>query len=239
MTETAEAMLNGERGYKKVILDGEDYYVFYKPFERADVPGRAMADLGWSAAVILPENDIFGDYIQLHYIVLVIAICGLLLLLFSCYIFIHSQLVPLRQLEKSAQRIAGGFYDEHIPDSRKQDEVGRLHRHFQEMQQSLATRMGEMQQLSATLKERGDELQATYEQAEAADKMKTNFLYNMSDQMMSPVGGIFKGVKAIRDHSQELTEEETNRLVNEIHKRGEKVTALLNQLITDSERIMK
>ena len=57
--------------------------------------------------------------------------------------------------------------------------------------------------------------------------------------MMSPVGGIFKGVKAIRDHSQELTEEETNRLVNEIHKRGEKVTALLNQLITDSERIMK
>ena len=239
MKETAEAMLNGESGYEKVELDGEDYYVFYKPFERADVPGRAMATLGWSAAVILPKNDIFGDYIRLHYIVLIIAIVGLLLLLVSCFFFIHRQLVPLRQLEKSAQRIAEGCYDEPIPNSRQQDEVGRLQHHFQEMQQSLATRMGEMQQLSATLKERGEELQASYEQAQAADRMKTNFLYNMSDQMMAPVNGIFQSVKAISDRHHELTVQETDHLVDEIQKRGGKVTALLNQLITDSEKVMK
>lgn len=239
MKETAEAMLNGESGYEKVELDGEDYYVFYKPFERADVPGRAMATLGWSAAVILPKNDIFADYIRLHYIVLIIAIVGLLLLLVSCFFFIHRQLVPLRQLEKSAQRIAEGCYDEPIPNSRQQDEVGRLQHHFQEMQQSLATRMGEMQQLSATLKERGEELQASYEQAQAADRMKTNFLYNMSDQMMAPVNGIFQSVKAISDRHHELTVQETDHLVDEIQKRGGKVTALLNQLITDSEKVMK
>lgn len=238
MIETAEAMLNGETGYRKVELDGVDYYVFYKPFERANVPGRDSAKLGWSAGVILPEHDIFGDYIRLHYIVFIIAVIGLLLLLMSCYFFIHRQLLPLRQLEKSAQRIAEGCYDEPIPDSRQQDEVGRLQHHFQEMQQSLATRMGEMQQLSATLKERGEELQASYEQAQAADRMKTNFLYNMSDQMMSPISGIYQNVKAIRDHSDNLTEKETNHLVDEIQKRGDKVTALLNQLITESERIM-
>lgn len=238
MKETAEAMLNGESGYEKVELDGKDYYVFYKPFERADVPGRAMATLGWSAAVILPKNDMFGDYIRLHYIVLIIATVGLLLLLVSCFFFIHRQLVPLRQLEKSAQRIAEGCYDEPIPDSRQQDEVGRLQHHFQEMQQSLATRMGEMQQLSATLKERGEELQASYEQAQAADHMKTNFLYNMSDQMMTPVNGIFQSVKAISDSHHELTVQETDHLVDEIQKWGGKVTALLNQLITDSEKVM-
>lgn len=238
MKETAEAMLNGESGYEKVELDGKDYYVFYKPFERADVPGRAMATLGWSAAVILPKNDMFGDYIRLHYIVLIIATIGLLLLLVSCFFFIHRQLVPLRQLEKSAQRIAEGCYDEPIPDSRQQDEVGRLQHHFQEMQQSLATRMGEMQQLSATLKERGEELQASYEQAQAADHMKTNFLYNMSDQMMTPVNGIFQSVKAISDSHHELTVQETDHLVDEIQKWGGKVTALLNQLITDSEKVM-
>lgn len=238
MKETAEAMLNGESGYEKVELDGKDYYVFYKPFERADVPGRAMATLGWSAAVILPKNDMFGDYIRLHYIVLIIATIGLLLLLVSCFFFIHRQLVPLRQLEKSAQRIAEGCYDEPIPDSRQQDEVGRLQHHFQEMQQSLATRIGEMQQLSATLKERGEELQASYEQAQAADHMKTNFLYNMSDQMMTPVNGIFQSVKAISDSHHELTVQETDHLVDEIQKWGGKVTALLNQLITDSEKVM-
>ena len=238
MRETAAAMLNGETGYRKVILDGEDYYVFYKPFVRADVPGRALADLGWSAGVILPEDDIFGDYIMLHYIVIIIAVVGLLLLLLSCYFFIHRQLLPLRQLEKSAHRIAEGYYDEPIPDSRQQDEVGRLQRHFQQMQQSLSTRMGEMQQLSDTLKQRGEELQATYEQAQAADRMKTNFLYNMSDQMMAPIGGIFQSVKTISDRGGELSEEDINLLVEEIQKQGEKVTDLLNQLIKDSEKIM-
>ena len=41
----------------------------------------------------------------------------------------------------------------------------------------------------------------------------------------------------ISDPASELSEEETNRLVDEIHDRGSMVTALLNQLIADSEKI--
>ena len=238
MREAAQAMLNGETGYRYVNLDGEDYYVFFKPFERSAVQGRALEKLGWSAGIVLPEDDIFGDYKRLHYIVLIIAVVGLLLLLLSCRLLIHRQLVPLRQLEKSAQLIAEGCYDEKIPDSRRLDEVGRLHSHFQQMQQSLITKMGEMQQLSDTLKERGDALQATYEQAEAADRMKTNFLYNMSDQMMAPVNGIAKSAITMSDHCNELSEEDIDRLVGDIQRRGEKVTALLNKLIADSEKLI-
>ena len=105
------------------------------------------------------------------------------------------------------------------------------------MQQSLATRMGEMQQLTATLKQRGEELQATYEQAQAAERMKTNFLYNMSDQMMAPVDGIRKRVLTISQADKQLTEEEAGQLVDGIQQRGEKVTALLNQLIAESEKL--
>lgn len=237
MREAAKAMLNGGSGYQKVRLKGADYYVFYKPFERTIVPGRDSSKMRWSVGVILPEDDIFGDYIRLHYMVIAIAVGGLLLLLLPGYWFIHRQLLPLRQLERAAHRIAEGHYDEPIPDCRQQDEVGLLQRHFQKMQQSLSTRMGEMQQLSATLKERGEELQATYEQVQAAEQMKTNFLYNMSDQMMAPIGDIFKNVKTISDRGRELTEEDVNRLVDSIQKQGGKVTALLNQLIKDSESV--
>ena len=237
MTEAAQAMLNGETGYKYVKLDGEDYYVFYKPFERAEVMGRAMSRLGWSAGIIYPEDDIFGDYNHLLYTVLVIAVIGLALLLLSCRFYIRHQLLPLRKLEKSAQRIAEGGYDDPIRYSRRRDEVGRLQNHFREMQQSLATRMEEMQQLTATLKQRGEELQATYEQAQAAERMKTNFLYNMSDQMMAPVDGIRKRVLTISQADKQLTEEETSQLVDGIQQRGEKVTALLNQLIAESEKL--
>ncbi len=238
MAEAAQAMLDGGTGYKYFDLDGEDYYVFYKPFERAEVMGRAMSKLGWSAGIIYPEDDIFGDYNRLLYTVLIIAVIGLVLLLLSCRFYIRHQLLPLRKLEKSAQHIAEGDYDEPIRYSRRRDEVGRLQNHFREMQQSLATRMGEMKQLSETLKERGEELQATYEQAQAAERMKTNFLYNMSDQMMEPVDGIRKRVLTISDPSKQLTEEETDLLVDGIQQRGDKVTALLNQLIAESEKIM-
>jgi hypothetical protein len=60
----------------------------------------------------------------------------------------------------------------------------------------------------------------------------------MSDQMTSPVNDICKCVMTISDRTSELSEEETNRLVDEIQQRGEKITALLNQLIAESERIM-
>ena len=235
--DAVQAMTSGETGYKHVRMEGRDCYVFYKPFVRADVPGRAQTDLGWSAGIIYPEGDIFGDYNRLLNTVLIIAAVGLLLLLISCRLLIHRQLVPLRQLEVSAQRIAEGSYDAPIPDIPKQDEIGRLNRHFQNMQQSLATRMGEMQRASDVLKQRGEELQATYEQAQAGDRMKTNFLYNMSDQMMSPVSDITECVKRICDHTDELSEEETNRLVGRIQQRGEKMTALLNQLIAESEKV--
>ena len=237
MAEAAQAMLNGETGYKYFNLNGEDYYVFYRPFERAEVTGRAMSRLGWSAGIVYPEEDIFGDYNHLLYTVLIIAVIGLLLLFLSCRFYIRRQLLPLRTLERSAQRIAEGDYQESIQYSRRQDEVGRLQNHFREMQQSLATRMGEMSQLTATLKQRGEELQTTYEQAQAAERMKTNFLYNMSDQMMSPVDGIRQRVLTISQSDNQLTEEETCQLVDGIQLRGEKVTALLNQLIAESEKI--
>ena len=233
------AMTSGQTGYKRVTMEGQDCYVFYKPFVRAEVPGRAQIELGWSAGIIYPENDIFGGYNRLLTMVLIIAVVGLLLLLVHGRIFIHHQLVPLRRLERSAQAIAEGSYDESIAVSRRQDEIGRLQKHFQQMQRSLATRVGEMKHASDLLKERGEVLQAAYEEAEAGDRMKTNFLYNMSDQMMSPVSEINERVKTISSHISELSEEETSRLVDEIQQRGNKITALLNQLIAESEKIMQ
>ena len=80
-------------------------------------------------------------------------------------------------------------------------------------------------------------LQAAYEQAQGADRIKTNFLYNMSDQMKAPVNNILQSVKTICQHGSELTDEDTSKMVDEIMRRGEKVTALLNQLIADSEKL--
>lgn len=98
--------------------------------------------------------------------------------------------------------------------------------------------MSEMQQLTDTLQKRGEVLQATYEQAQGADRMKTNFLYNMSNQMTTPVNNINHHVKTVCARYNDLTEENVNQLIHEIRQEGEKITALLNRLITDSENII-
>ena len=237
--EVAKSMVEGQTGYKHVVLNDQDCYVFYKPFERAVVPGRHTEELGWSACIIYPEDDIFGDYNQLLYIVMIIAIVGLLLLLLLCQTFIHQQLLPLRQLANSAHRIAEGHYDEPIPDCRHQDEIGQLHQHFQKMQQSLSARVNELKLVSDTLQERGEVLQAAYDQAEVAERMKTSFLYNASNQMMAPVRDIYTNVMNIEKQYSELTEEEINKMVDEIQQQGGQITDMLNQLIVDSEKQMK
>lgn len=235
MKEAAEAMVSGETGYREFRMAGKDYYIFYKPFKRAAVRGRSMEELKWSAGIIYPEDDIFGEYNRLLYYVLAIAIVGLIVLFVLSRAIIHKQLIPLRLLTASAQRIARGNYNEKIPDSHQQDEIGRLQDHFQLMQQSLAANISELEQLTATLQERGEELNTAYERVRQADRMKTVFLHNMSDQMEEPAKAIMADVNALCDSSRRMDKDEVVRLTDDIGKQGEAIADLLDNLLRVSD----
>lgn len=233
--KAAEAMLSGNTGYLPFRMDGIDYYVFYKPFKRVSVPGRYIDDMGWSAGVIYPEDDIFGEYNHLTYYVFSIAIGGMLMLLILSYMIIHRQLLPLRMLEHAATRIAEGRYDEPIPDTRQQDEIGCLQEHFQQMQTALANHRVELRQLLTTLRVQSEGLHIAYDQAKKADSVKIAFLHHMSDQMVRPSQAICMDVDALcrLDGSQE--QELTHRLADDIDEQGKIITSLLNDLLKTSE----
>ena len=236
VAEAVQAMVAGETGYKRVFLNGTDNYVFYKPFKRSLVPGRFMEDLGWSAGIVYPENDIFGDYNHLLYVVLSIAGAGLLLLFLLCRTITYRQLKPLRLLTRSAQRIAEGHYDEPIPESHQQDEVGRLQDHFLQMQQSLAGHVGELQRLTATLREQGKVLEEAYHQAKEADRMKTAFLHHMTNQMMAPVNDVCNCVSTLCQYSQSMEQAEASQLADTIQQQGSVLADLLNNLLEVSQK---
>ena len=256
----AQAMVSGETGYKPFRMKGKDYYVFYKPFNRTAVPGRYMENLGWSAGIIYPEDDIFGDYEDLSNLVLAIAIIGLLLLFLLCRTIIHRQLKPLLMLTKSAQRIAKGHYDEPITDSRQEDEIGRLQQNFRHMQQSLAAQVAELEGLTATLKEHGKSLEATLKQTQKADRMKTAFLHNMTNQMIAPSdaivnavdalseGSVAEGVQPVAGDSQSVAGDlqsvagdlqSPTQQVDIIQKNGKAIAELLDHLIRLSDEDMR
>lgn len=225
--ETARAMMAGETGWHRFNNDGTDCLLFYKPFRRDSIPGRAMLDLGWSIGVVYPVNDIFGDSDRQLVIVVIIAVVSLLLLLVFCRWLIYRQLEPLHLLTESAQRIADGHFEDVIPDSRQQDEVGRLQNHFQQMQQSLSQRIGELYQLTEKLKDDGRRLSNAYEKAKIADRMKTEFMHNMTNQMLEPVVRIEESVKRFETDDEDMAR--TDSAI--IQKQGATITELLDDLL--------
>ena len=66
--------------------------------------------------------------------------------------------------------------------------------------------------------------------------MKTNFLYNMSNQMISPINEICSSVKEFRDQIGNMTEDTNKELVDNILTQGEKITSMLQQLLNESEK---
>lgn len=233
--EAVQAMVSGETGYRPFRMRGNDYYVFYKPFERNAIPGRSMEKLGWSVGIIYPEDDILGDYNDLSYFIFAIAtVCLLILFLLSRTIISH-QLMPLEMLSEKAQLIAKGNYDETIPDSHQKDEIGRLQDNFQQMQQNLSVHIGELEQLITTLRERGEGLRAAYNEAQKADRMKTAFLHNMTNQMLAPAETIDKDVDTLCKTSNP----NTSQLVDNIQQNGHTIAELLKNFIyiSDEERL--
>ena len=238
----AEAMVAGETGYKFFTMDGRNYYVFYKPFQRAKIPGRVMEKHGWSVGVVYPEEDIFGEYNSLLYVVLIIAVLGLLFFyLYSRYI-IHRQLKPLQLLTQSVQHIARGNYGETIPKTSRVDEIGQLQDCFQQMQQSLSAHVSELEQLTAKLQERGDGLRKVYQQAQEAERMKVAFLHHMTNPMMEPAREIANSVNVLcqsmsgEQQDDDVDSQVIGREVDSIQQQSKAITDALNRLLDVADK---
>lgn len=235
--EAVNAMMTGQKGYKRIRMDNKNCYVFFKPFTRNVVQGRYLEDLGWSVGVVYPEDDIFGAYNRLLSYVLLIAIVGILLLTLLCQLIIHRRLLPLLFLTKSAHHIANGHYNEPIPDSHQHDEIGQLQNHFQQMQLALAKHVDELENLNEELKGQGERLRVAYHQAQTADRLKTSFLHNMTNQMLSPVQLISERVDDMW-HLETMKPEDIDMMADDIQKQGEVITELLNHLLELSKEAL-
>ncbi|SDO06814.1 methyl-accepting chemotaxis protein [Prevotella communis] len=237
--ETLQQLLqqiqSGKSGYVPFNFYGFDSYIFYKPFKKVDVPMRSKDEMGWTMAVAMSKDSIFGEYNRLYNYAVIIAIGGLLLMLLACWAILFLRLRPLKMLTEKAQHIAEGHYDDPIPHTWGRDEIGSLQRNFIRMRRAVASQIGELEQLTDAIQQRSKELKSAYKQAQKADKMKTAFLHHMSDQMLPPAQVIDKDVEALRQIEGQAKWEETAKLVENIQKNGNTIARVLNHLLNQSE----
>ena len=236
LKEAADAMFKGESGYRPFTMNNAEHFIFYKPFARTTVKGRSMEELNWHVGIVYPKEDVYGEYNNLLWYVLAIAIIGLILMFILCHVIIRHMLKPLKLLTASAQRIAEGKFDEQIPDSHHTNEIGHLQDNFKAMQQSLAVNIGEMEQQKAILQEREEELKRAYNDIKKVDRMKTAFLHNMTNHMITPAAQIDKDVSTLCASSAST---DTLNLAENVQKNGDTITKLLNDLINMSEEEMR
>lgn len=142
-------MLNWEEGMRVIQLEGKTSFVFFKP----------MMTTGWSVAIVCQEEDIFGNFHRFQNVVVAIVLEGLLLMFLVFSRLIGKLLDPLRRLASQARVIAGGKFDNKLPEVSRMDEIGVLTRSFGEMQTSLVTYVDELTAATAKRERLEGELQ--------------------------------------------------------------------------------
>ena len=231
MKEAADAMMAGETGYKPFKMNGKDWYVFYRPFANKQLAGHNFAPLKWSVGEVCPEDDIFGSFYLLLYTVISLAVFGLIIFFLLCHAFIRKQLQPLRMLTSSAQRITEGNYNEPVPYTDREDEIGQLQYRFRRMQQSLAMHVSELKQLNESLKSRGEILEKSSEQSIENDRMKSKFLHYISNQMILPGDLIDKSVNKLCNNYHEMSIEAFEKEMGIIKQQSTTILQLLGHII--------
>ena len=184
--------------------------------------------------MVCPESDIFAAFNQLRRTVRLVTAIGLLLLLLSTWYVVSRRVRPLQQLVDSTHQMMQHEFTGDIPDSTRQDEIGRLQRRFKAMQKSLGSYISEVRQQSAVLEARHAELQQAYEHAKEEERVRNAVLHKMTKDMSAPVADIAAASRTICEEYQEMTDDYMDAMVDKIENDANQVGEMLNQLLRDA-----
>ena len=218
------AMIAGRSGMIETTVDGNPSFIFYRPVERT----------GWSIAIVCPKSDVFARYNNLLITVWVIIIIGLLLLLFACYQTVRRAMLPLKQLDSQAQRIAEGHFDEPMPQSLRHDSVGRLQNSFIKMQQSLSESVTNIRRVNTELEQSNEELTHAYKLQMEANRQKAAFIQDMYHEIRTPLNIISGFAQVLTSSLHELPPEEVKDITDRMQASADDITRLTQKLKTSN-----
>lgn len=229
--EAAKAVMSGKTGFLPFTLNGKKWQVFYKPFQLYEVPNRSMKHLNWSLGVVYPDEDIFGDYSHMLVHVLTITVIALLLFFLITRTVIRRQFKPLRKITRAANRIAAGNFKEKLTSTNRSDEIGLFQQHFQKMQMALEKRVGEQERLENELKEQREALTATLQKTQDDERVKLDFLHNISNEMIPPAETILKSVENLTDNYEEISLQQADQEASVIRDQSKVILHQLNVML--------
>ena len=210
-------MTAGKQGSMAVVIDDTPCQVCYQP----------VTGTPWSLAIVCPESDILRGYNKLVNIIILLIIIGLVGILFLCYKAVSQAIKPINQLLSKTQSIAKGNYEIQIPQSKREDAIGRLQNSFATMLQSLNFHVWSIRYTAEQTQQSNEKLTQATRIAKEADKHKATFIQNVSHQIRTPLNIIMGFTQVLREENMQMSEEEMKSITDTMTHN----TILLNRMV--------
>ena len=229
---TIREMVAGKTGKTVFTHDSVHYYAAYMPFKPSAIPGRQVNSLGWSIAVIYPQNELFSQYDPGFRYTILIILAGILLLVIGANEVSRISLKPLRRLTHVSRSVASGNYLSTDVDTTRTDEVGRFQSLFNKMQKSISDHMERLLDLSRKEESRREDLALTYAKTKEVEMHRSTFFGKMTHQMADVTTDIYDDVEKIYESGGVMKEEELKKALDRIESNGLKVTEILSDMLS-------
>ena len=181
-------MTAGKQGTMHVNVDGKECHVSYAPVEGTN----------WSLAMVGLEDEVLASYQHL-YIIIALILIGLVLGFWFCNRAVKRIISPIHRLLGMTEKITNGHYDEVMPLSDREDEIGLLQNSFAAMQQSLNSQMGSIHDATDALRQRNEDRVQDMETTKVNIQKKISFIKSVLHQIRTPLSIITGFANMLRD----------------------------------------
>ncbi len=172
----------------------------------------------WLILKSLPEETFLADINALGGIIFALVSVIVVIIVIVAIWTARAITSPIHQLATASEQIARGEWDTPLPMS-SNDEIGQLARSYQRMTEQLRRLI--------------NDLRASKETAETANRAKSLFLANMSHELRTPLNAILGFTQLIRRDTG-LSQSHHDHL-NIINRSGEHLLALINDVLEMSK----
>jgi signal transduction histidine kinase/DNA-binding response OmpR family regulator len=224
--EMLQASTRGEQLVKVGLVD-------YKGDQVVAV-SQFLPTFNWGLVVQMDESEVY----QLRQLVrerIALLLLATVFLTTILALIVSARLAsPIHELTDKVGKVAAGNLDQQVPETSK-DEVGQLGRAFNQMVRELKGLYANLEQRvlvrTEELRAANADLELARDEAEAANRTKSDFLASMSHELRTPLNAIIGYSEFLLEEAEDAGDDEYVPDLQKVQAAGKHLLQLINALL--------